>query len=513
MRCCFVFVTSCVVVVRALLSGVPPPAACRPHPCWQPLRAKYSDPPKWWQRQGFIEVYNRTTIASLYDKPKSSAGIGSYLRDRTDHDKVTVRRRDGRILPIPQQKRYRSREWVRNLIGIPSSKTLRRIRNPVLGLTVWSGLVALGCQHVEFVDLTFIHAITGSTLGLLLTFRTNAAYTRFWEGRTIWQNVVDRCRDLARLSAAYADALGAARYRRVCALLSRFPLMLEYHLEGRKSSKEPAAVSLIEEVVLDRTTSRPLRFHQLPKHQRQLARHYATKSRLGRNGQSSDNLVVLQEETNTDDDLLLSTDIDPRESVRDTPRRNDVFEKRLRECANRPLFVANALVAELREVPDSDDGFFTNRERFGMIEKVNALATSIAACERLVQTPVPLSYARHTSRFLSLWCLSLPFAIAPAFGPVLTPLVMALVSWGLFGIQEIGLWIEDPFRGLLKLGVISDTIICDVRETAMYFTHPAYDPALSHYQQEHRYAGVDAGAVPIFEDPPYHNSVVTDDHR
>lgn len=30
--------------------------------------------------------------------------------------------------------------------------------------------------------------------------------------------------------------------------------------------------------------------------------------------------------------------------------------------------------------------------------------------------------------------------------------------------------IEDPFRGALKLGVLSDIILCDIRETSMYFT-------------------------------------------
>eukprot|EP00971_Amphidinium_carterae_P162609 3223598-Amphidinium_carterae.1 len=32
------------------------------------------------------------------------------------------------------------------------------------------------------------------------------------------------------------------------------------------------------------------------------------------------------------------------------------------------------------------------------------LLAAVATCERLVQTPIPQSYVRHTSRFLSLWC-------------------------------------------------------------------------------------------------------------
>ena len=62
---------------------------------------------------------------------------------------------------------------------------------------------------------------------------------------------------------------------------------------------------------------------------------------------------------------------------------------------------------QVRQVQDKLPDF-TNRERCVMLKTIDDLAKSIGSCERLVQTPVPLSYARHTSRFLSLWCLTLP---------------------------------------------------------------------------------------------------------
>jgi len=92
------------------------------------------------------------------------------------------------------------------------------------------------------------------------------------------------------------------------------------------------------------------------------------------------------------------------------------------------------------------------------------LPQAIGACERLVQTPVPLNYARHTSRFLSIWCLTLPFALVGDLGFSVVP-VLAFVAWGLFGIQEIGLMIEEPFRRSLRLDIITRTIYADVQET------------------------------------------------
>ena len=78
----------------------------------------------------------------------------------------------------------------------------------------------------------------------------------------------------------------------------------------------------------------------------------------------------------------------------------------------------------------------------------------VGAAERLVGTPVPLSYSAHTSRFLSIWCFTLPLTLVglpgPAGGSVVAPLgvpiVMFLVCWALFATEEIGHVIEEPFK-------------------------------------------------------------------
>lgn len=41
------------------------------------------------------------------------------------------------------------------------------------------------------------HALLGTVLGLLLVFRTNTAYDRWWEGRKLWGQLVNESRNLA----------------------------------------------------------------------------------------------------------------------------------------------------------------------------------------------------------------------------------------------------------------------------------------------------------------------------
>lgn len=76
------------------------------------------------------------------------------------------------------------------------------------------------------------HTIVGSAMSLLLVFRTNAAYTRFWEGRGIWEGLINKSRDLSRMVASYCEEIGAPMCRRMADLICAFPVALEQHLLG-----------------------------------------------------------------------------------------------------------------------------------------------------------------------------------------------------------------------------------------------------------------------------------------
>ena len=84
-----------------------------------------------------------------------------------------------------------------------------------------------------------------------------------------------------------------------------------------------------------------------------------------------------------------------------------------------------------------------------MEECISELCEAVSECEKLRCTPIPLSYSRHTSRFFSLFSLSLPFSLLQDMSAWLVPPVVVFISWILFATEEIGLIIEEPFgRGL-----------------------------------------------------------------
>ena len=69
--------------------------------------------------------------------------------------------------------------------------------------------------------------MTGSALGLLLVFRTNTAYNRFWEGRKIWEKILNSLRDLGRMTVLYGDVIEASTVQRILHLSCAFPLGME----------------------------------------------------------------------------------------------------------------------------------------------------------------------------------------------------------------------------------------------------------------------------------------------
>jgi putative membrane protein len=57
---------------------------------------------------------------------------------------------------------------------------------------------------------------------------------------------------------------------------------------------------------------------------------------------------------------------------------------------------------------------------------------------------MPLAYSIHLKQLLMLYCLALPFQMVASVGWI-TPLLVGLISFAVFGIEEIGIEIENPF--------------------------------------------------------------------
>lgn len=89
-----------------------------------------------------------------------------------------------------------------------SYRILGRVAPRALLHAGWAALVAVLVLRLE-VDIgmgPLAHSLLGVALGMLLVFRTNAAYERYWEGRRRWSEIVATSRSLMRGWACHVPA-------------------------------------------------------------------------------------------------------------------------------------------------------------------------------------------------------------------------------------------------------------------------------------------------------------------
>jgi len=108
---------------------------------------------------------------------------------------------------------------------------------------------------------------------------------------------------------------------------------------------------------------------------------------------------------------------------------------------NMPHFVLHRMRAKMNalQIPPN--------KRLLMEYNITRLVDDLGACENIFATPIPLGYTKHTTRFLFLWLLLLPLALQSqlGFGVVFA---QQLLAFGLLGVEDIGIQIEEPFAVL-----------------------------------------------------------------
>ncbi len=89
------------------------------------------------------------------------------------------------------------------------ARLLRGIWREVLLITMYAALVFYLYQYHQWQFLAFpisIISILGTSLSLLLGFRTNSAYDRWWEARHIWGAITNDSRTLVRQTLSFIEA-------------------------------------------------------------------------------------------------------------------------------------------------------------------------------------------------------------------------------------------------------------------------------------------------------------------
>ena len=138
---------------------------------------------------------------------------------------------------------YNSRNWFRAL-ALHKSDTFRKLLPLMIAVGLFTG--AIGWVEITYLrlgentnveNLPVMHSLLGFALSLLLVFRTNTAYDRWWEGRKLWGQLVNTSRNFAvKIDTCLPEDQSARAF--FANLISSFALELKQHLMLEKTRLE-----------------------------------------------------------------------------------------------------------------------------------------------------------------------------------------------------------------------------------------------------------------------------------
>ena len=130
---------------------------------------------------------------------------------------------------------YNPKDWFSLIFNFHKSDTFRLLMPAMGGLTVLSSIlcyVDVELDLVTFRSTTVMHSLLGFVISLLLVFRTNTAYDRWWEGRKLWGDLVNNSRNLMLKINAFLPDDQKKLKNNVRILISNYAFALKNHLRG-----------------------------------------------------------------------------------------------------------------------------------------------------------------------------------------------------------------------------------------------------------------------------------------
>lgn len=295
---------------------------------------------------------------------------------------------------------YDRYNWLATVFSIRGT-ALRQAAGRVAVVTVFAVLVQIvyeaaitrGGKHVDMVfGLDPVeHAVLGSLLGFLIVFRMNASNNRYWEGRSLWGQIINCSRNLVRVGVAHTD--GGAE---LADLVSGYAITVRRALQGNLDTRETEGF--------------------LPEALRRRAGHFG----------------------------------------------------------NPPTAVAAAI-----------SGWIARHHRLGQLDaqmvrhmedQLAKLVDAQGGCEKIQKTPLPFVYVVMIKQLILVYLATLPIAVCDHCG-WWSPVLVLIVSLGLFGMEEASVETEDPFgTGENCLDMQTYTLVI-ARDAGQMAAHKSDEPA------------------------------------
>ncbi len=141
--------------------------------------------------------------------------------------------------------KYNPKEWFTIIVKFPKADTFQKLLPLMFSVGAYCGVIAwLELYHWKLGDDSLVkntmvlHSILGFALSMLLVFRTNTAYDRWWEGRRVWGTMVNHSRSLAIKINSFLGASNNDDVKFLLSLVGDLPFAIKNHLRKVKLPDE-----------------------------------------------------------------------------------------------------------------------------------------------------------------------------------------------------------------------------------------------------------------------------------
>ncbi len=140
---------------------------------------------------------------------------------------------------------YNPKDWFSFIFKFHKADTFRKLFPLIIGICVYTAIIAfLEIEYWKLSDKSYVrnipvmHSLLGFAISMLLVFRTNTAYDRWWEGRKLWGSLVNNSRNLAMKLNVLLPASEQGQRSFFKKIIPAYAYALHNHLRKEKTRVE-----------------------------------------------------------------------------------------------------------------------------------------------------------------------------------------------------------------------------------------------------------------------------------
>ncbi|KAG0280813.1 hypothetical protein BGZ95_008605 [Linnemannia exigua] len=327
-----------------------------------------------------------------------------------------------------------------------------RLKGTVI-LSIWWQVVLVGLYSTA---VFFIHkyvwpmkynlslvSVMGMVVSLLLVFRTNTAYDRYWEGRRLWSQMTLGIRNMTRViwvCVSETETRDVLEKKSAINLLVAFAFATKHYLREEYGYEYDDMIDLLTHIPKYSlpTSTQPMDWRtDIPTPLATLQVQGGQTSRMSEKAAQQQQGVHVSKVSG----VSTTAHAETRHRRQQNKRRALAFD--FLTPTNIPVelsYYIGSYIKSCSAKQKVDASTLTV-----MNNSLVSLIDCLTGFERILRTPIPLAYSIHLHHATWIYLLALPYQLVSNMDEWMIPAVM-LASFTLLGILGIGYEIENPFN-------------------------------------------------------------------